>query len=109
MAKIKLTKTELKSQQDSLKQYNRFLPTLQLKKQQLQMEIRNSIEQLEENRREQKRYTEKLRSFIAVFSDELFVESLQGIVVLKAVESSYANIAGVNVPVFEKASCGRTD
>ena len=103
MAKIKLTKTELKSQQDALKQYNRFLPTLQLKKQQLQMEIRNSIEQLEENRREQKRYTEKLRSFIAVFSDKLFVESLQGIVVLKSVESSSANIAGVNVPVFERA------
>ncbi len=104
MAKIKLTKTELKSQQDALKQYNRFLPTLQLKKQQLQMEIRNSIELLEENRREQKRYTEKLRSFIAVFSDKLFFESLQGIVVLKSVECSQCNIAGVNVPVFEKAT-----
>ena len=31
MAKIKFTKTELKAQQDSLKQFTRFLPTLQLK------------------------------------------------------------------------------
>lgn len=37
MAKIKFTKTELKKQQDAQKQFKRFLPTLQLKKQQLQM------------------------------------------------------------------------
>ena len=37
---IKLTKNELKSQRDSLKRFQRYLPTLLLKKQQLQMEIR---------------------------------------------------------------------
>ena len=35
MAKIKLTKTELKAQTDALKRFQRFLPMLQLKKQQL--------------------------------------------------------------------------
>jgi V/A-type H+-transporting ATPase subunit D len=35
MAKIKLTKNELKRQKDALKMYQRYLPTLQLKKQQL--------------------------------------------------------------------------
>jgi len=39
MAKIKLTKTELKAQGDALKRFERFLPMLQLKKQQLQVEI----------------------------------------------------------------------
>ena len=39
MAKIKLTKGELKRQRDALKQFLRYLPTLQLKKQQLQLEI----------------------------------------------------------------------
>ena len=33
---IKLTKNEEKVQKDRLKQYQRYLPTLQLKKQQLQ-------------------------------------------------------------------------
>ena len=33
---IKLTKNELKKQKDNLKQFQRYLPTLQLKKQQLQ-------------------------------------------------------------------------
>ena len=39
MAKIKLTKTELKAQSEALKRFQRFLPMLQLKKQQLQAEI----------------------------------------------------------------------
>ena len=39
MAKFKLTKTELKAQTDALKRFCRFLPMLQLKKQQLQSEI----------------------------------------------------------------------
>ena len=36
---IKLTKNEQKLQKDRLKQYQRYLPTLQLKKQQLQAVI----------------------------------------------------------------------
>ena len=39
MASVKLTKHELKAQKDLLKMYQRYLPTLTLKKQQLQMEI----------------------------------------------------------------------
>lgn len=39
MASVKLTKNELKAQKDLLKMYQRYLPTLTLKKQQLQMEI----------------------------------------------------------------------
>ena len=41
MPKVKLTKTALKQERDSLKQFQRFLPTLQLKKQQLQLEMRH--------------------------------------------------------------------
>lgn len=37
--KIRLTQGELKRQRDALRQYERYLPTLQLKKQQLQLEI----------------------------------------------------------------------
>ena len=39
MGKIKHTKTELKAQSDALRRFERFLPMLQLKKQQLQAEI----------------------------------------------------------------------
>ena len=42
---VKLTKNELKKQKDSLKRFQRYLPTLQLKKQQLQMVIRQVEQQ----------------------------------------------------------------
>ena len=47
MAKIKLTKTELKAQTDALKRFQRFLPMLQLKKQQLQSEIAGIVARAE--------------------------------------------------------------
>ena len=53
MAKIKLTKNELKKQKDSLKRFLRYLPTLVLKKQQLQLEIRK-VENLQAERIRQK-------------------------------------------------------
>jgi V/A-type H+-transporting ATPase subunit D len=45
---VKLTKNELKKQKDGLKRFQRYLPTLQLKKQQLQMVIRQ-VEQQYQN------------------------------------------------------------
>ena len=48
MAKVKLTKNELKAQRDALKRYERYLPTLQLKKQQLQAEVRAVEHKLDE-------------------------------------------------------------
>ena len=69
MAKIKLTKNELKIQKDALKMYRRYLPTLTLKKQQLQAEIR-TIEEKAIAVREEKRNLEKdFDSWIAVFSE----------------------------------------
>ena len=39
MAEIKLTKNELRSQQNKLNQLEKYLPTLQLKKAMLQIEV----------------------------------------------------------------------
>ena len=44
---VKLTKNELKVQKDRLKQFQRYLPTLQLKKQQLQSVVMQVTAQLE--------------------------------------------------------------
>ena len=60
MAKIKYTKTEQKNQQDALKQFCRFLPTLQLKKQQLQLEVRQSLERVSANRDAMRELTGRL-------------------------------------------------
>ena len=46
MAKVKLTKNALKAERDALKRFQRYLPTLLLKKQQLQMEMRTLQERV---------------------------------------------------------------
>ena len=73
MAKLKLTKTELKAQMDDLKRFNRFLPTLQLKKQQLQLEIRKSQSLFEENERKFKELRARLSRWTALLGDENIV------------------------------------
>ncbi len=103
MAKIKLTKTELKKQQDALRQYRRFLPTLQLKKQQLQLEIRQSRERLEENRRRREELINELRDWIALFGDTATLEWMIAALRLVKVEKGQLNIAGVMVPTFSEA------
>jgi len=70
MAKVKLTKNELKKQKDSLKMYKRYLPTLILKKQQLQAEIRTTEIRLEELMDEKKRIDESFKSWIGVFGEK---------------------------------------
>ena len=103
MAKIKLTKTELKSQQDALKQFRRYLPTLQIKKQQLQQEIRLSRERLEENLREREKLVEDLTGWIALFGDAEMLDWLRGGIRLERVRRGRMNIAGIMVPTFEGA------
>ena len=103
MAKIKLTKTELKTQQDALKQYRRYLPTLQIKKQQLQQEIRLSRERLEENLRERERLVETLAGWIALFGDDGMLQILRDGIRLERIRRGKMNIAGIMVPTFEGA------
>jgi len=102
MAKVKFTKTELKAQQDSLKQFVRFLPTLQLKKQQLQMEVRLSTEMLEKNRAEQKELIDRMAAFLELFSDEKEVGFFESQIKIRSVKTGMANIAGIPIPTFDK-------
>ncbi len=99
MAKIKLTKNELKKQKDSLKRFLRYLPTLVLKKQQLQLEIRK-VENLQAERiRQKEKILGGLDEWIAVFGEEIGLENL---VRIEAVVTSPGNIAGVDIPLFER-------
>ncbi len=101
MAKIKLTKNELKKQKDELKMYQRYLPTLMLKKQQLQTEIRITETRVRELRQEKERIDESFRTWIAVFGETgIFTADLLRVTEIRTVEG---NIAGVEIPVFKGA------
>jgi len=101
MAKIRLTKNELKKQKDSLKMFKRYLPTLMLKKQQLQSEIRITDTRLKELQIAKVQLDESFKPWIGVFGETgVFTKDMLKITSLK---TGYGNIAGVPIPVFEGA------
>ena len=100
---IKLTKNEEKVQKDRLKQYQRYLPTLQLKKQQLQMVIMQTRAELEQKEAERGQMIGDLDDWVAVFAENnIFDEDkkLDNLVEPDTVISKKENIAGVTVPKF---------
>lgn len=102
---IKLTKNEQKVQKDRLKQYQRYLPTLQLKKQQLQQVIMMTRAELEQKEAERVQMIGNLDDWVAVFAEnELFPEekSIDLLVQPDIVICREENIAGVTVPKFEE-------
>ncbi len=98
MAKVKYTKNELKKQKDALKRFERFLPTLTLKKQQLQMVIRQTEARLRKKTKERDAYYEELFDWIDVFGERVGIKDL---VKIKELRRETGNIAGVDIPVFD--------
>ena len=102
---IKLTKNELKKQKDNLKQFQRYLPTLQLKKQQLQSVIMGIRNELESKEAERIQMIGDLDDWIAVFAEnEIFDEEkkLDRLVQPDRVIVKDENVAGVTIPAFEE-------
>lgn len=102
---IKLTKNELKKQKDNLKQFQRYLPTLQLKKQQLQSVIMKIRQEKEQKEAERIRMIGDLDDWVAVFAEnEIFDEAkrLDTLVQPDKVIVKDENIAGVTIPAFEE-------
>lgn len=102
---IKLTKNELKAQKESLKMYRRYLPTLQLKKQQLQTEIRTIETRAREIRASRDRLNAEFQAWIAVFGETgaFAPETVE----VREVRTSTGNIAGVTIPIFSGVSFER--
>jgi V/A-type H+-transporting ATPase subunit D len=103
MAKIKLTKNELKKQKDALKMFQRYLPTLQLKKQQLQTEIRGIETKARELAAIRSGVLNEIHAWIAVFGEEDEFRKSDGswLVSVDRIRTGIGNIAGVEIPIFE--------
>lgn len=107
MAKIKLTKNELKVQKDALKMYRRYLPTLTLKKQQLQAEIRTVEAKAKAVRQEREALEAGFDAWIAVFSEKAAFP--EGLITVSNIRKGEGNIAGVPIPTYEGADFARGD
>ena len=97
MAKVKLTKNALKAERDALKRFQRYLPTLLLKKQQLQMEMRTLQEKVMAKREEEDTLRKGMASWISLFAEPIEWNKYLSV---KSVEQGEGNIAGVKIPTF---------
>ncbi|MBN1441537.1 MAG: V-type ATP synthase subunit D [Planctomycetes bacterium] len=101
--KIKLTRPELKRQRDQLTRFQRYLPMLKLKQQQLQMTVRE-VEQKRRRLDEMvKNSWKRFNTYRAVLADTSGV-NIRGLSKCDEVITTRVNVAGVNVPVFEKVT-----
>ncbi len=107
MAKIKLTKNELKVQKDALKMFQRYLPTLTLKKQQLQTEIRTIDSKAREVRARRVALEKEFQEWISVFGEADAFKP--GMVSVSNIKKGFGNIAGVTIPLYEGADFSRGD
>jgi V/A-type H+-transporting ATPase subunit D len=114
VAKIKLTKGELKRQRDALGQFKRYLPTLQLKKQQLQMKIFEAQRSLSQQQEELKQKKDLIARWVGLLADPSLKQGPQGAgpvcdlqkaVLPLDIMLGQANVAGAYVPVFNKIMC----
>lgn len=101
MAEIKFTKNALRGQEQKLKQLKSYLPTLQLKKKLLQFEVMLSHTRLEElfkNFQRKRNDVDKFSQLLTGLDNGNITEFLE----IEHVGKNYENIAGIEVPLFEK-------
>ncbi|MDO8489676.1 MAG: V-type ATP synthase subunit D [Candidatus Omnitrophota bacterium] len=104
MAKIKLTKGELKRQRDALKQFERYLPTLQLKKQQLQLEILQQDLILKEREQALLKKRQAIDLWIGLLGDETV--DLKPFLLPQKIITHPKNIAGTDIFMFDRVEFG---
>ena len=96
-----MTKNGLRDKQHLLRQLQTYLPTLKLKKSLLQtqvMLIKNRIQRLIEDHTKRK---DEILNFCFLFTSKYEFDPLE-YVQIEHIQKSYENIAGVELPNFEK-------
>jgi len=101
--KIKLTWTELRQQRNALERFELYLPTLQLKQQQLQSAILPARQEHHKVKQGADAFAEKISTYREVFNDTAGV-NVVSFSEPEDIKTVMTNIAGVRVPVFESAA-----
>lgn len=110
MPKIKLTKGELKRQRDALGQFRRYLPTLQLKKQQLQMKVFEARKRLKDAEKSLTDCEHGILIWVTLLADPeikkvdqsgKFIFDIKKYIFPIDIKAHTENVAGVYIPVFD--------
>ncbi len=100
--KYKLTRPELKRQRDALARFERYLPMLKLKQQQLQLTLLEVDQQRQDWSAKHQAAQDRFRPYQAVLKDYAGLD-VRGLARPSEVKTTTSNIAGVNIPVFQEA------
>lgn len=95
--KIALSKQELKRQKDLLRRFQRYLPTLTLKMQQLKLQLNRIETQLRQKTSARDAYIEENKEWTAVFGEEIGVERY---VQIDGLQITHTNLAGILIPTL---------
>lgn len=98
---IKLTKNELRNQQTRLSQFQRYLPTLQLKKAMLQFEVSLVLLDIQKLKEEFNASRARVEAFSPFLLEKVACDVMQCADIV-LVKKSYENVAGVEIPIFGK-------
>lgn len=101
MSQVKLTKTELRSQQYRLHQLEKYLPTLQLKKTLLQIEVNRAHVESLAIEKHLDLCVERVELFSPLLTSSYSFVLMEAIKVREVAIGS-ENIAGVDLPLLEK-------
>ena len=98
--KVRLTRPELRRQRDALQRFQRYLPMLKLKQQQLQLTVRQVHAAAREAQKLLDEANGVFEPYRAVLADTAGV-AVETLAEPAEVKTSTDNIAGVKVPIFE--------
>lgn len=98
--KIKLTRTELKSQRDKLARFMRYLPTLKLKQQQVHASILQTRQELAKVQQAVNKTEKTISAYDGLFNDVAGV-NFTGLSTPDSIDTTTHSIAGVYVPQFQ--------
>lgn len=101
MAEVKFTKTQLREQQLKLERLRKYLPTLQLKKAMLQVEVNQAQIEIEALMGQFAASQEKVGKYAALLTERSATDLFSAVQV-RTVEITHENVAGVELPRFEK-------
>jgi V/A-type H+-transporting ATPase subunit D len=110
MARVPLSKSQLTREKENLASYNRYLPALDLKRQQLMAERARARRALAQIEADETKLAWEVGTDIPMLADSRV--AVEGLARLSAVRLGSQNVVGVRLPVVEhveivRAPCGR--
>lgn len=103
MAKLKLSKHELHEQQEQLKLYQKLLPSLDLKRRQLMLEVQKAQNDYNAAQAAVDDLETRIGEELPMLADEEF--RLEGLVQLKSYKVIEQNVVGVKLPFLDSIDC----